>query len=118
MLLTVLALSAKAVTFTVDGICYQTASGGVNVVKQSSGNDNYENLVDAVIPSVVAYNGHNYQVVRIADKAFRYAENLQSIEIPNTITMIGASAFYHCSSLTSISIPGSVSSRGSSAIAA
>lgn len=118
MLLTVLALSAKAVTFTVDGICYQTASGGVNVVKQSSGNDNYENLVDAVIPSVVAYNGHNYQVVRIADKAFRYAENLQSIEIPNTITMIGASAFYHCSSLTSITIPGSVTSIGSSAIAA
>lgn len=118
MLLTVLALSAKALTFTVDGICYQTASGGVNVVKQSSGNDNYENLVDAVIPSVVAYNGHNYQVVRIADKAFRYAENLQSIEIPNTITMIGASAFYHCSSLTSITIPGSVTSIGSSAIAA
>ena len=85
MALMVLALSANAVTFTVDGICYQTASGGVNVVKESSGYDNYANLINAVIPSVVGYNGHNYQVVRIADQAFSFAENLESIEIPNTI---------------------------------
>ncbi|MBR5119062.1 MAG: leucine-rich repeat protein [Muribaculaceae bacterium] len=114
--LIVLALSANAVTFTVDGICYQTASGGVNVIKESSGYENYENLVDAVIPSVVSYNGHNYQVVRISDQAFRYAENLKSIEIPNTVKMIGASAFYSCSSLTSITIPNSVTSIGNSAI--
>ena len=112
----VLALSANAVTFTVDGICYQTASGGVNVVKESSGYDNYANLINAVIPSVVGYNGHNYQVVRISDQAFRYAENLKSIEIPNTVKMIGASAFYSCSSLTSITIPNSVTSIGNSAI--
>lgn len=116
MALMVLALSANAVTFTVDGICYQTASGGVNVVKESSGYDNYENLINAVIPSVVSYNNHNYQVVRIADQAFSFAENLKSIEIPNTITTIGAGAFYHCSSLTSITIPNSVTSIGNSAI--
>ena len=69
-----------------------------------------------VIPSVVGYNGHNYQVVRIADQAFSFAENLESIEIPNTITTIGAGAFYHCSSLTSITIPNSVTSIGNSAI--
>ncbi|MBQ3323208.1 MAG: leucine-rich repeat domain-containing protein, partial [Muribaculaceae bacterium] len=112
----VLALSANAVTFTVDGICYQTASGGVNVVKESSGFDNYAGLTNVVIPSVVGYNGHNYQVVRIADQAFSFAENLESIEIPNTITTIGAGAFYHCSSLTSITIPNSVTSIGNSAI--
>ena len=114
--LMVLALSANAVTFTVDGICYQTASGGVNVVKESSGFDNYAGLTNVVIPSVVGYNGHNYQVVRIADQAFSFAENLESIEIPNTITTIGAGAFYHCSSLTSITIPNSVTSIGNSAI--
>ncbi len=118
MALMVLALSANAVTFTVDGICYQTASGGVNVIKESSGYENYENLVDVVIPSVVSYNGHNYQVVRISDQAFRFAENLKSIEIPNTVKMIGASAFYNCSSLTSITIPTSVTSIGNSAITA
>ena len=116
MALMVLALSANAVTFTVDGICYQTASGGVNVVKESSGFDNYAGLTNVVIPSVVGYNGHNYQVVRIADQAFRFAENLKSIEIPNTITTIGAGAFYNCSSLTSITIPNSVTSIGNSAI--
>lgn len=116
MALMVLALSANAVTFTVDGICYQTASGGVNVVKESSGFDNYAGLTNVVIPSVVGYNGHNYQVVRIADQAFSFAENLESIEIPNTITTIGAGAFYHCSSLTSITIPNSVTSIGNSAI--
>ena len=118
MALMVLTLSAKAVTFTVDSICYQTASGGVNVVKESSGFDNYENLVNVVIPSIVSYNGHNYQVVRIADQAFSFAQNLKSIEIPNTVTKIGNAAFYHCSSLTSIIIPNSVSSIGNSAIAA
>lgn len=111
----VLGLSVHAITFTVDSICYQTASGGVNVIKESSGYDNYENLVNVVIPSVVSYNGHNYQVVRIADQAFHYAQNLESIEIPNTVTMIGASAFYNCSSLTSITIPNSVTSIGNSA---
>lgn len=116
MALMALALSANAVTFTVDGICYQTASGGVNVVKESSGFDNYAGLTNVVIPSVVGYNGHNYQVVRIADQAFSFAENLKSIEIPNTITTIGAGAFYHCSSLTSITIPNSATSIGNSAI--
>ncbi|GEM_PF-3448265 len=86
LVLTVLAFSVNAVSFTVDGICYQTASGGVNVVKESSGFNNYQNLENAVIPSVVSYNGHNYKVMRIADQAFRFAENLKSIEIPNTVT--------------------------------
>ncbi|MBR5087494.1 MAG: leucine-rich repeat protein [Muribaculaceae bacterium] len=112
MALMMLGLSVHAVTFTVDSICYQTASGGVNVVKESSGYDNYENLVNIVIPSVVSYNGHNYQVVRIADQAFRYAQNLETVEIPNTVTMIGDGALFNCPKLHSVIISSSVKTIG------
>ncbi len=114
MVLTLLAFSANAVTFTADGLCYQTASGGVNVIKQSSGLDNYAGLTNVVIPSVVGYNGHNYKVVRVSDQAFRYAQDLESIEIPNSVTMIGASAIFSCPNLKSVKISSSVKTIGSS----
>ena len=108
----VLALSANAVTFTVDGLCYQTASGGVNVVKESSGLNNYAGLTNVVIPSVVGYNGHNYKVVRISAQAFRYAQNLETVEMPNTVTMIGDGALFSCPKLRSVKISSSVKTIG------
>lgn len=108
MALMVLTLSANAVTFTVDGVCYQTSSGGVNVVSESSNAYNYDGLIHAVIPSVVSYNGHNYKVVRISAKAFWSASDLESIEIPNSVTWIGSQAISSCEKLRSVKISSSV----------
>lgn len=56
---------------------------------------------DLVIPN--QYDG--MPVVRIAERAFYNCENLNSIELPDSITDIGASAFRGCSGLTSIFLP-------------
>lgn len=47
--------------------------------------------------------------------AFAHITNISSIEIPNSVTIIGVYAFYECSGLTSIVIPDSVTSIGDDA---
>ena len=42
-------------------------------------------------------------------------EKLNSVTIPNSVTIIGEKAFYHCDGLTSITIPSSVTKIGNSA---
>ena len=55
--------------------------------------------------------------VSIADKAFRYFDELVSVEIPYGVKYIGEEAFYNCSALREIGIPGSVEDMGSRAFA-
>ena len=54
-------------------------------------------------------------VMIIGSSAFSGCSGLTSINIPNSVKEIGSSAFYGCSSLTSITIPNSVTEIGSSA---
>lgn len=48
----------------------------------------------------------------IEASAFYNCANLESIELPNTVTAIGARAFSYCTSLTAITIPANVSEWG------
>ena len=48
----------------------------------------------------------------IGNYAFYYSDDLQSINVPNTITTIGNYAFYYCDDLQSFSIPEGVTSIG------
>ena len=73
--------------------------------------DEYNGKV--VIPSSVTYNGKNYPVTSIGNRAIYGCNGLTSITIPNSVTSIGDDAFYGCSGLTSITIPNSVTSIGS-----
>ena len=57
---------------------------------------------EIVIPRTVQYNGVDYTVTGIAEKAFTNCIGITSIEIPDTITNIGREAFYGCSSLSDI----------------
>ena len=65
-----------------------------------------------VIPETVVYDGEEYTVTKIGDKAFYALSELVSVTIPNSVTSIGYDAFYNCVSLISVDIPGSVTTIG------
>lgn len=83
-------------TLSEDGISYSVTGAGT--CKD----------IDIIIPK--KYNG--LPIKGIDSNAFYYCTSLTSIEIPDSVTSIGALAFFGCSSLASIVIPDSVTSMG------
>lgn len=75
-----------------------------------------------IIPSTISYNGLDYSVNAIGDRAFMGDDELHagctasSIVMPNTIKTIGMYAFTRCDNLTKLIIPPSVESFGTRAI--
>lgn len=57
-----------------------------------------------VIPPSIHYNGREYKVVKIADRAFYKHTKLRQVTIPESCTTIGVKAFYGCKKLKSITI--------------
>ena len=66
-----------------------------------------------LIPSVVTNGSVSYSVTNIGYRAFYGCNNLISISIPNTVSIINGSTFYGCSSLTAIDLPDSITYIGS-----
>ena len=90
-MMAILALTASAYDFMVDGIAY-------NYLNDSNGNEvgvAYGSGSNINIPSQVTYNGKTYTVTRICDQAF-WERNITSITIPSSITSIGNMAFSDC----------------------
>ena len=116
-LMTILALTASAYDFMVNGLAYNYLNGPsgskveVTYTLRNS-TSNYRGLNTANIPSSVTYNGKTYSVTSIGALAFRECSGLTSVTIPNSVTTIGTGAFGSCSGLTSVSIPNSVTSIG------
>ena len=115
----ILALTASASNFMVDGFAYNYLNGSsgseVEVTYTNSNNNyanNYSGLTTVNIPSSVTYSGKTYSVTSIGNYAFRGCRGLTSVTIPNSVTSIGSSAFSYCSGLTSVTIPNSVTSIG------
>lgn len=109
-----------------DGVAiyYHIIDGGVEVSGGHSGKSCIK------IPESVSYNGNDYAVIAIREKAFYFYTNLKTIDIPcsvksigyeafsasglesisfpKSITSIRSGTFYDCKSLTSVEIPSSV----------
>lgn len=103
-------------------IVFLTACGMLNAQTKVQIGDLYYNLSGAyasvarsnytkesyIIPSNIAYEGNDYIVTSIANKAFFECSLIKEIRLPNTITSIGFQAFQRCYNLESMIIPESV----------
>ena len=114
--LTLVATTASAHSFVVDGIYYnKNGNGTAEVTFQGDTYDEYadEYTGDVVIPSSVTYSGTTYSVTSIGWCAFLGCSGLTSVTIPNSVKSIDSEAFSSCSGLTSVTIPNSVTFIGS-----
>lgn len=80
-------------------LTFVTEEDGTYGVRQGPGLVN-KSVVNIVIPA--EYNGK--PVTKIRDNAFYYCENIETIQIPNTIRKIGVGAFEVCRSLKSVEV--------------
>lgn len=104
ILLSTTAVQTSASDFSSNGMEYNILSEEERTVEFARLND-YDG--DLSIPEQITHNGTTYTVTAIRKFAF-YGSSLTSIEIPETVTVIGEAAFGGCSNLTSITIPNSV----------
>ena len=99
------AMSAYAADFKVNGIAYYiTSSTAPYTVAVAS--DSIEYTGDVIIPDSVEFNSIKYSVTAIG--SFGGFHSLTSINIPNSVTTIGAYTFSDCINLKSIVISNSV----------
>ena len=104
VVMAVLAVTANAYDFTVDGIAYSSNGNSAEVVKIN------ESLLSQhssfIIPETVTYtDGSVYPVTEIGNGAFYGCTGLTSVTIPSSVTKIGSWAFKGCTGLTSVTIP-------------
>ena len=102
MLLALIAATASAQDFMVDGICYNILSENDRTVEVTESPYGYSGEV--VIPAEVTYDGSTYSVTAIGDWAFGDCSALASVSMPS-VTTIGDYAFQSCWYLTSVSMP-------------
>ncbi len=100
------AMQALAYDFQVNGICYNVKSDSLSTVSVTYGDEDYSGNI--VIPSTVAVNDRIYTVVEIETHAFAYCEGLLSVDIPNTVTLIGDGAFEGSADLVSVALPNAI----------
>ena len=103
VLWTLLSLTGNAVNVEIDGICYNLDSK--NGVAEVTGNP-YHVYADSIfIPEKVSYQGKEYQVTSVGEKAFFCCDRVLAVVMPTSVQSIGAAAFWGCQSLDSIKIP-------------
>ncbi len=84
---------------------------------EESYSDDVKYAGDIIIPASADFDGNTYVVTRIGANAFFGCENLISIVVPNTVTIINENAFQNCFAATSINIPNGVTEIGTRAFA-
>ena len=117
-----LPILASAYDCQVDGIYYnlnpEEKTAEVTYQKMISYNNPQSDYSGSVtIPEKFTYDGVEYSVTSIGERAFLNCSGLTSMSIGNSVTSIGGFAFHNCSSLTSVTIPNSVTSIGENAFA-
>ena len=108
----VFSINSFAYDFGVDGIFYNIISDDQVEVTKGDYDPNGCYFGTIQIPETVNYNDAVYCVTSIGEYAFRNCGRLESIKLPNSLTIIKEGAFHGCTKLKSIIIPNSVTSIG------
>ncbi len=82
---------------------YEITSDTTVQVVQSN---DYKTMTGVLIPETVEIEGTTYTVTSIGADAFRYCDNLETLNFPKSVTEIGSNALYGCSGLTEINVYG------------
>jgi len=92
--------NGKAIT--IDSLTYELGNYTASLLKYD---DSLQNLT---IPKSIEYEGCEFAVTNIDNRAFAGCENLTDITIPDSVTSIGESAFDGCTSLVSVTLSKSI----------
>lgn len=112
LLLTMVAVHARAYDFEADGIYYRITSKTAYTcaVTYKDGFNSYSGEV--VVPASVTYNNQVYSVTSVYFNAFRSSALLKSVSLPEGVTEVQNGAFQDCVSLKSIVLPSTVTEVG------
>ena len=111
-MLMLLPIMASAQYVEIDGIHYNLIAKGKGAEVTINPNKYTGNVI---IPATINYEGTEYNVIKIGNRAFFECFDLTSVSLPSCLTTIGDYSFYNCIGLTSITIPNSLKSIGESA---
>lgn len=103
-------IAMRAYDCEVDGIYYNLVEKAKVAKVTNSGSQYLKYTGDIVIPATITYNNVVYSVREIEEAAFYNCSDMTTIDIPESVTIIGGYAFSNCYGLTSINIPENVTS--------
>ena len=111
------ALTLLAYNFEIDNKYYNIINE--NSVEITFNKDTLNSYLDKdiVIPASINYQGKEYKVIQIGEYTFVDCFNLNSVVIPESVTIIGNSAFQNCENLVKIEFPKSIEKIGKYAFA-
>lgn len=95
------ALEIGAQTVELNGVKYQLDTSTQTAAASYADSE----IKQAVVVSSVSYDGAEYTVTKLADRAFMACRSLQSVSIPETVASVGSFAFLGCSGLERVDIP-------------
>lgn len=97
----VMALSASAQTFQVDGLQYTVTDATQKTVNLAKPSKAYA-IENVVVPATVTFDGITYSVTGLADQAFMSNTTLKTIKLPDGLKSVGVQAFQGASNLTTV----------------
>jgi hypothetical protein len=106
------ALNTFAFDFEIDGKFYNVIHENSVEITFNKDTANSYLSKDVVIPNFVKYNGIEYKVVQIGEFAFDSCSNLNSVVLPESVTIIGRGAFQGCENLNKVEFPNSIEKIG------
>ena len=94
---------AKGITYEIYETTTDNGSATGGNVRVVAGAEKYAG--DIVIPEKVTYNGVDYSVCEIGEKAFFLCSDLESVKLSDALVTIGSYAFRGTSKLSNVSLP-------------